>query len=102
MYTVIEMIDSLKALEVFKEKPEFFDLVITDMTMPCMSGMELARRIMETRTDVPIILCTGYSELVDEEEAKRFGIKECIMKPVVRQNLAHVVRSVINQSRNIS
>ena len=91
-YRVEGRTSSLEALELFRTEPERFDLVITDMTMPNMTGLELAQELMRIRPDIPVILCTGFSELVTAERAKSLGLKEFIMKPVVLRQLAGAVR----------
>jgi signal transduction histidine kinase len=95
-YTVITRTSSIEALELFRNNPDKFDLVITDMTMPAMTGDKLTQKMMEIRQDIPIILCTGYSELISEEKAKKIGVKEFIMKPIVIEELAKTIRDVLN------
>lgn len=94
-YSVSGFTNSQKALETFKKNPEVFDLVITDQTMPGMRGDELSRKILETRPDIPIILCTGYSNILTEEEAYRIGIKKFLMKPVRKNDIAMHIRKVL-------
>ena len=79
---VITRKSSLEALKIFRAKPDTFDLVITDQTMPGLTGAALAKKILKIRPDIPIILCTGYSDLISESEAKKLGIREFLMKPV--------------------
>lgn len=95
-YTVTGTTNSRKALEVFSANPAGFDLVITDQTMPELSGDQLARKLLALKSDVPIILCTGFSFLIDEVHAKSMGIRSFIMKPVVRRELAEAVRQVLD------
>jgi len=95
-YHVTARTSSIEALELFIEQPEKFDLVITDMTMPNMTGDELAGRLMEIRPDIPIILCTGYSERISREKAQRMGIKEFILKPLVMSVLGRTIRNVLD------
>jgi two-component system cell cycle sensor histidine kinase/response regulator CckA len=95
-YTVETRTNSLEALEVFRSDPYGLDLVITDMTMPQMTGKELARQIMNIRQDVPVILCSGFSEQMDEEKAAKLGIRAFVMKPVVRSELAQIIRKVLD------
>ncbi|MDP3029139.1 MAG: GAF domain-containing protein, partial [Deltaproteobacteria bacterium] len=83
-YKVAGRTSSIEALEAFRAQPDKFDLVITDQTMPNMTGKMLAKELLRIRPDIPIILCTGYSELITEEKAKAMGIRELVMKPVVR------------------
>jgi PAS domain S-box-containing protein len=85
-----------EAWNLFLEEPSRFDLVITDQTMPDMTGLALARRMLKVRKDTPIILCTGYSETVSAETAKEAGISAFVMKPVVRKELAETVRRVLD------
>ncbi len=87
---------SIEALELFKSRPDQFDLVITDMTMPNLTGDRLAREIMAIRTDIPVILCTGFSEQISAESARDIGVKEFMLKPLVMDRLAGTVRSVLD------
>jgi len=96
-YHVTAGTGSLKILEIFREKPENFDLIITDQTMPAMTGIQLAQEIIKIRPDIPIILCTGFSELVTEDTAKSSGISEYVMKPVTRNEIAVIIRKVLDQ-----
>ena len=73
-YQVTVRTSSIEALEVFRHKSDAFDLVITDQTMPNMTGRDLAKEQMSIRPDIPIILCTGFSEQIDEKKAKEMGI----------------------------
>ena len=95
-YKVTRMTDSLEALERFRNAPDQFDLVITDMTMPNMTGEELAKNILKVRPDMKIILSTGFSDLITEEKAMAIGIKCYIMKPVVMKDLAETVRRILD------
>jgi CheY-like chemotaxis protein len=95
-YKVTIRTSSLEALELFMEQPDKFDLVVTDMTMPNMTGDELAAKLMSIRADIPVILCTGYSERISRERAQELGIKEFILKPIVMRELAKTVRSVLD------
>jgi PAS domain S-box-containing protein len=96
-YKVTAMTGSVEALEVFRAQPEAFDLVITDMTMPHLTGKDLAKELMAIREDIPIILCTGFSELINGKQCKDAGIREFIMKPYVTSNVANVIRKVLEQ-----
>jgi CheY-like chemotaxis protein len=84
------------ALEAFKVQPDEFDLVISDMTMPMMTGIELAKEMMKIRSDIPIIICTGFSELIDEEVAMKLGIRAFVMKPIVKKDIAKTIREILN------
>ena len=96
-YQVTVMKNPIEALELFKDKPDNFDLVISDMTMPGLTGIELAEQMMATHSDIPIILCTGYNELVNEEKIKSVGIKEFLMKPLEIKVLANTIRRALDQ-----
>jgi CheY-like chemotaxis protein len=96
-YQVFTETDSSDALRTFLDQPEKFDVVVTDMTMPYMTGIELSKKIMEIRPDIPIILCTGYSELVDKETAEALGIEQFLIKPFSIKKLAAIIRSVLGK-----
>ncbi len=87
------------ALGLFQADPQRYDLIITDQTMPVMTGMELARKMLAIRPDVPIILLTGYSEAVTSETARQAGIREFIMKPVVEAQIARTIRSIFDNGQ---
>jgi PAS domain S-box-containing protein len=97
-YQVTGKTSSLEALETFRTAPEEFDLIITDQTMPQMTGTALADAVMAKRLDIPIILCTGYSEVISETRAKSMGIKAYITKPVMIKELARMIRQVLDQT----
>ena len=99
-YEVVTKRSSVQALELFRAEPDRFDLVITDMTMPHMTGDKLAQELMKIRPKIPIILCTGHSGLVSEEKAEEIGIKAFVMKPLVMRNLAETVRKVLDAGRS--
>ncbi len=94
-YRVTLFRSGVEALEVFKNTPDAFDLVITDQTMPGITGSELSRMMMQIRPDIPIILCTGYSNLIDEDSAKALGIKEFALKPLTTGTVATLIRKVL-------
>jgi signal transduction histidine kinase/ActR/RegA family two-component response regulator len=96
-YKVTIRTSSEEALEAFKAKKDEFDLVISDMTMPNMTGVELAAGIKEIRPDIPIIICTGFSELIDKDIAKKIGISGFIMKPALKDEIAKTVRKVLDR-----
>jgi PAS domain S-box-containing protein len=87
-----------EALEIFGAAPDRFDLVISDMTMPGMTGDILAAELMKIRSDIPVIICTGYSERIDEQRAGDLGIKGLIMKPFTIRGLSKTVRAVLDQN----
>jgi len=96
-YRVTARTDSLEALGLFRQKPDDFDLVITDMTMPAMTGDVLAAKIISIRPDIPVIVCTGYSERIDKEIIKKIGIKELAMKPLAMKDIAEMIRRVLDE-----
>jgi len=96
-YVVTVRTQSLEALSTFHDRPDFFDAVITDQTMPEMTGMDLARRMLEIRPDIPIILCTGYSALISEKQAKAEGIKGFAMKPLSKSVITTLLRNVLDK-----
>ena len=95
-YHVTVRRSSLEALATFQNTPNEFDMVITDQTMPDMTGSDLARRMMQIRPDIPIILCTGYSNLIDEDSSKALGVKEFALKPLTKGVIAKLIRKVLN------
>jgi PAS domain S-box-containing protein len=96
-YSVASRTGSAEALELFRSDPGSFDLVITDYTMPGLNGCELAREILRIRPDVPVILCTGFSEQISSEKALGLGLTAFLMKPFSRKEIAELVRSVLDQ-----
>jgi PAS domain S-box-containing protein len=97
-YQVTFKTSSFEALELLRAKPMAFDLVISDMTMPHMTGDKLAIAMMEIRPDLPVIICTGYSHRISEEVAAGIGIKGFAYKPLVRADMAKLVRRVLDAS----
>jgi PAS domain S-box-containing protein len=100
-YKVTAATDSMKALEIFCERPDQFDLIITDMTMPGMTGIELSKEILELRADTPIIICTGFNELIDGEKARAMGIREFAMKPFNLRSIAELIRKTLEKEDRI-
>ena len=94
-YTVTPFTDSEECLIFFQEHPEEFDVIITDMTMPGMTGDIFAKEVLKIRPDMPIILCTGFSDRIDEKKAKAIGIGEFIMKPLLMKDLVGAVQKVL-------
>nr|WP_320192744.1 transporter substrate-binding domain-containing protein [uncultured Desulfobacter sp.] len=97
-YQVNHRINSVEAFEAFAADASRFDLVVTDMSMPNMTGDQLAKEMLAIRPDIPIIICTGFSERVNKEQAKSLGVKGFLMKPVVKSNMAQMVRSVLDEA----
>jgi CheY-like chemotaxis protein len=98
-YEVSTMTSSADALDLFRKEPDRFDLVVTDYTMPNMTGMDLAQELMKIRPGIPIILCTGHSEAISPEMAKQAGIKGFLMKPIANHDLARAVRRALDNKQ---
>ncbi len=96
-YEVAAFGRSTEALQAFREAPDNYDLIITDMTMPGMTGVELAREVKQVRADIPIILCTGFTENLDEKRVSDMGIFAYLTKPVLQKNLADTIRKALGQ-----
>ena len=97
-YRVETQSDPEDALAMFTLNPGYFDVVVTDMTMPKMTGANLAEKLIKIRPDIPIILCTGYSSLIDEEKARRLGIAAYMMKPVSMLQIAKTIRKLMERA----
>jgi len=96
-YQVTSRTSSIEALEAFRKNPHKFDMVITDMTMPNMSGDKLAVELTKIRPDIPVLLCTGFSETMSEEKALSLGIKGFLLKPIVIKSLDQKIREVLDK-----
>jgi PAS domain S-box-containing protein len=96
-YEVTARTSSYEALELFKAKPDRFDLVITDMTMPNLTGDDLAKELIRIKPDIPIIICTGYSARINKEQALAMGIRAFVSKPVLRRDIAKTIREVLDK-----
>ncbi len=97
-YQVTSHTSSIEALEAFRRNPDKFDLVITDMQMPNISGDKLSVELIKIRPDIPILLCTGFSETMSDEEAKSLGIKNFLLKPIFVKDLAQKIRAVLDEN----
>ncbi len=97
-YTVTPFTDSEECLKFFRKQPDAFDAIITDMTMPGITGDIFAEEVFKIRPDMPIILCTGFSDRIDEKKAKALGIREYVMKPILMKDLAGAVHRVLEQT----
>ena len=97
-YEVVTQTSSKEAFELFASEPDRFDVVITDMTMPGITGDQLAQKLMEVRSDLPVILCTGFSARINEEKALALGIRAFITKPVLKKQIAETIRKVLDAS----
>jgi len=98
-YQIVPCTSSIEALELIRDQPQRFDLVITDMTMPKMNGDKLAAEILSIRKDIPIILCTGFAYPIEEAKAQTLGIKGVLMKPILRVELARTVSKALNTAK---
>ncbi len=98
-YTVTARTSSTEALEAFRSIPEKFNLVITDMTMPNLTGDKLARKIKKIRPDTPVILCTGFSEKLSSQHTSQINIDGFLMKPVDKAKMAVTIQKVIKKAR---
>ncbi len=98
-YQVTPCVNSEDAFKMFEAAPFDFDLVISDMTMPNMTGDQLSKKIMDIRPDIPIIICTGYSEKMSREQAETSGIKAYLMKPLKISDMAQAVRNVLDGTK---
>ena len=95
-YRVTTRGSSMQALEDFRDDPLRFDLVITDQTMPGMTGIDMARRMLQLRPALPVILCTGYSSAVSREKAEQAGIAGFALKPMSKKDMAALVRRLLD------
>jgi len=98
-YQVTSRTSSLEALETFRENPGKFDLVITDMAMPNMSGDRLASELTWIRSDIPVLLCSGFIDKMSKEKAASFGIKGVLLKPIVLKDIAGKVRELLGENK---
>ncbi len=95
-YKVTAHTDSHNALATFRDEPGVFDLIVTDQTMPGLTGVDLAAEIRKLRDDIPIVLCSGYSPDMTLRKMRQVGISEYVMKPIDRTILAHAVRRAMD------
>ncbi|MBU0728205.1 MAG: transporter substrate-binding domain-containing protein [Proteobacteria bacterium] len=98
-YAVTSFTDSSKALKTFTNQPDYFDLVVTDMNMPKMTGAAFSRKLLTINPHIPIILCTGFSDTINEEHAMAMGIKRYLMKPIIKHEISNAVREVLDQEK---
>jgi|GEM_PF-1568094 len=95
-YKVKSCIDSKKALEIFHEDPQKYDLVITDQTMPYLTGVELTEEMLKIRPKLPVIICTGYSEMINQENFRKCGARKLLSKPLEKGQLGRTIREVLD------
>jgi CheY-like chemotaxis protein len=98
-YTVTAYTSSMEALSAFRATPHQFDLVITDQTMPTMTGEALVRALRDIRPDLPIVLCTGFSYAMTKDKAAALGIDAFLLKPLVAHDLGRTIRQVLAQRK---
>ncbi|MEN6474594.1 MAG: PAS domain S-box protein [Syntrophaceae bacterium] len=101
-YDVTTRTSSVEALELFRAKSDYFDLVITDLTMPNMTGDTLSMRLLQIRPDIPIILCTGFSRELTKEKALRLGVRDFLLKPIDYGELAIAIRMILDAQAQAS
>ncbi len=96
-YEVVGRTSSLEALDLFRARPDRFDLVITDLTMPILTGIDLVREIRRIRPGMPVILCSGFNETMTREKALELGVDEFILKPIAYRHIAPAIRRVLDR-----
>lgn len=101
-YEVVPCISSLAALDKFKEQKDNIDLLLTDMAMPGMTGIELLREVRLIKPDLPVILCTGFSEKIDDEKAKALGVDHFMLKPILMSKLARLLEETLAKQDAVS
>ena len=99
-YDVTTKTNSIEALDLFRSKPDQFDIVMTDLTMPFIKGDKLAQELLKIRPDIPVVLCTGFSEKISEEMAKKIGVRAFVLKPIVLKDMSKTVRQVLDDVKN--
>ncbi|MDY6950631.1 MAG: PAS domain S-box protein [Thermodesulfobacteriota bacterium] len=97
-YEVTTKTDGIEALELFKTQPDRFDVVITDMTMPKVTGADVAAELMRIRPDVPVVLCTGFSTKINRKRAMAMGIGAFVYKPILKREIAKAIRQVLDDN----
>lgn len=97
-YTVTAHTSSIEALADFQNHPDWFDLVLTDHTMPNLTGLDLAKTFLKIRPGIPVILCSGFSEQLDEESVKAADVTEYVLKPIMPSEMAALVRKTLDET----
>jgi two-component system, cell cycle sensor histidine kinase and response regulator CckA len=90
--------DGAKAFEAFEKDVDCFDLIVTDMTMPKLTGFEFSRKVLKLRQNIPIILCTGYSEILSKKDVLNLGIQRYVQKPLANNELAVLIRDILDDN----
>ena len=98
-YKVTPCTDSLAALDLFKANPDAFDLVVTDQTMPKLTGLHLTEEIRRVRPDIPVVLCSGFSDAINEAALNKAGIGRFLLKPVPPETMAGAVRAALDENK---
>lgn len=98
-YAVTSATDPLAALETFESNPGRFSLIISDVTMLGINGAELVKRVKNLCPTLPIILCSGFSDLINEEKSRALGVNRYLMKPIIRRDLAMAVRACLDEKK---
>ena len=98
-YQVTSQVQSRQALKLFASNPQAFDLVITDMMMPEITGDQLSRELLAINPNIPIIICSGFSERIGQEQIMAIGVKDVLMKPITIAELSQKVRTVLDAAR---
>ena len=96
-YDVTTRTNSMEALDLFRSQHDRFDLVMTDLTMPYMTGDVLVQELLKIRPDIPVVLCTGFSEKISEERAREIGVRAFVLKPIVLKDFSKTIRKVIDE-----
>jgi DNA-binding NtrC family response regulator len=99
-YTVVSTTSSAEALDIFRNSPKRFDVVITDQTIPRMTGVELAAEVSRIRPELPVLLCSGFDEVMQGGELGKIGVRALLVKPLTAHDIAHKIRQVLENSRN--
>lgn len=99
-YNVVAKMSGIEALEVFRSQPHKIDIVITDQAMPDMTGERFAKELMALRSDMPVILCSGFNEIINKKKVKAAGIREFITKPVILRDMAKTIRKALTGPTN--
>jgi CheY-like chemotaxis protein len=99
-YSATAVSESTAALALFKENPDKYDLVLTDQTMPDMTGIELTRELVSLRPDIPVVLITGYRDVVDTESAREAGVKVVVGKPMTRAEIGLAIKQLLTRGRH--
>jgi DNA-binding NtrC family response regulator len=95
-YNIKPFMDSTKALEAFRSNPDQFDIVVSDITMPGLSGEDLSEKLLQIRPDIPILLCTGFSWSMSKEKALSIGVKGVLLKPIIMKDFATKIRDILD------